>query len=342
MVARRILISLAAFVVTALVGAGCSAPTEDLTRNETGAPSESSSGAEGPAASEDADSTDGARPGTADQNSAEEAAGELDDANAQQLVDAARDALQADVERQGRDTGLRAFGYIDADYQADDGVIVVQLCGWDGAAVANQRYESTFRDVGDGLVAHVETVAIGTACLTADFVEVAIELIDARDEFWHEVAGNPAVFPGDFRVNLLYTQNGRRVDRAAAKQLADAGETLLARSGSIRRDVIDDLQWRFAEVDGVPVFEIAACRRMSDGYGVYVDDELVDDRRGDATGDHEMTIYSMVVPDQGAGRLKIEAFETQIYVDCFEGDRLFALNADAWKPAAEPFRPVPG
>lgn len=220
----------------------------------------------------------------------------------------------------------------------DNGFVLFTVCGWDGQSAFDQIYNAVIDTVAedDGTITTriIDVAPTAGECLNTTLVNSVIDFVNEFNKYYGEMLAEPDRFAADPRTNSLWTDEGFEVVDRYLLTLLEAGRASPAsvfQASNLPQSALAPVLWRRYVERGSATVEIAVCEQMDPRFGVYVDDELVDDRKaGTVSGPHSITIYVLHEDVTGNG-WRVFSTSDNVWGDCFRsGD---------WRAGMEQFRP---
>jgi len=215
-----------------------------------------------------------------------------------------------------------AYDLLDAKTD-DGGDVTLTICAWAGDSVFDRVRDSIYRtrvdEDGAVTATHVTTPLAVGECLNTQLIESALETIDAFDEFVADAGADPTIFDDDPRRNPL-SDDFMSSSTDFYQNLVDDGVYFegLRSSDSLVDAAVADLLWRRLTANGVSVFEVAVCRDMVEGRGMYRDGVLVDaGRSADSPGLHSIDSFQLMHDLGSPGVWLVSGRKSIVWSDCF-------------------------
>jgi hypothetical protein len=220
----------------------------------------------------------------------------------------------------------------------DQGDVILTLCGWTGDTVFDDVYQSTWKlDDAESppATAELNTFKIDGECLNTELIESALATLEEFANFWTDTIADPASFESDPRAARLLTPG---TYDSALQAATERIESDLSVRGVALSSALNDLQApvlfrRFATEDDQRL-EFVLCHQMGE-YGTYRGEVLIDDRKPEDVGPHEINaVVLLASPDDAVWRVATRA--GLVWADCDAAED-WALGSSQWRPESVDF-----
>jgi len=207
-------------------------------------------------------------------------------------------AAVAAFDAQPQPSDLFAYDHLEARPNGTTGQFHIKVCGWKTDTVFDEVIQATYS---------VTTASDGTPdvdflfdtnkptenCTNTELIDSALQFIRDLETFWSGVLTDPTSFDEEtgrgFWTQEAFDEQAPIVARWVDEGLAYRGTPI---DGSLPDSAVTDVLTRSYEGGGIEAFELVACRPLSEDFGLYRQDVLVDDFRGESPqGTEAIVIY---------------------------------------------------
>lgn len=245
------------------------------------------------------------------------------------------DAAIAEYDRNPLPAGIENWDHVGAEVLDQDRVRL-EVCVWDGTSIFETRQlieYSVERDTAGTTATTIFNNELTASCESQSLTDSLFAALENHDTYWRAILEDPQTFDAEaareFLSDELIELNSETLDVWIADGSYWKGPGY---DGQLPGSAVADVLWRRYESDaGVEVVEVIGCREMEPDFGLYQDDQLINDFLNGEPGPHTISVYMLSLVD---GSWIVSGQDPRSWADC-------TGFGDAWLDVVNEWKPIP-